>query len=224
MAGFGKITFVGEFFNQRIVNVCWYRSTAWLPGQGNPFDDVLAFVTAAAATVGADLRSCHTSDYTLLRAEGVGYDDSFTIVTSSPLVLTVNGIGTRGALQTNGAGNSCNIGLRCGEQTQINGIGHSKRNRGYMSVGPLADAWVDNYSHLVDPTFDGALEGLAQSLMAPIVIVAPAVTLTPIRIHEKWLRNPAPIPDILIFRTYSDVLGYTLPRVTSFRRSRMPEA
>lgn len=224
MAGFGRVTFIGEFYNQSIVNVFWYRSTAWLPLQGNPFDDVLAFVDAAATTIGADLRSAHTSDYTLLRAEGVGYDDAFNIVTASPLVRTINLPGIRGTLATNGAATACNIGLRCGEQVNISGIGKSKRNRGYVCVGPLADTWVDSYSHLVDPTFNGALEGLAQSIAAPIVIVAPAVTLTPIRIHEKWLRNPSPIPDLLLWRTYSDVLGYTLPRVAGYRRSRQPEA
>lgn len=224
MAGFGKVAFIGEFYNQLIVNIAWYRSTAWLPLQGNPFDDVLAFVDAANAEVGANLRSTHTSDYTLLRVEGVGYDDDFNIVTSSPLVRSVNLPGLRGALATNGAATSCNIGLRCGTQVQINGIGQSKRNRGYVSIGPLADAWVDSYSHLVDATFNNALIDLAASFMAPLTIVVPAVTLTPIRIHEKWMRNPAPIPDILIWRTYSDVLGYTLPRVAGFRRSRVPEA
>lgn len=224
MAGFGKVAFIGEFFNQLVVNTVWYRSSAWLPLQGNPFDDVLAFVTSVSATIGADLRSVHTSDYTLLRAEGTGYDDDFNIVTSSPIVHTINGAGTRGALATNGAATSCNIGLRCGEQVQINGLVKSKRNRGYLSIGPLADAWVDNYSHLVDVTFNGALEGLAQSVDDTLVIVAPAVTLIPIRIHEVWQRLPAPLPDVLLGRTYSDIMGYTLPRVSSYRRSRQPEA
>ena len=55
MSGFGRVAFEGEFYNQSIVNVFWYRSTAWLPNQGNPFDDVLAFVDAVIAELKADI-------------------------------------------------------------------------------------------------------------------------------------------------------------------------
>lgn len=224
MAGFGKVTFVGEFFNQAIVNIMYYRSTEWLPGQGNPFDDVLAILDAVIAHTKTAFLNCHVSDYTLLRAEAVGYDDTYGIVTSSPLVRTISEPGGFSGQTTNGAAVSCNIGLRCGGQVQINGIGVSKRNRGYMSIGPLSDSWVDNYSHLTGSVFLQALSNFAGVLDDNITVIAPAVTLTPIRIHEGWQRLPQPLPDVLVWRTYSDVKGYTLPRMASYRRSRQPEA
>lgn len=217
MSGFGKVTIVGEYFNQRIVNVLHYRSSEWLPGAGNPFDDVLAFVSAVWNHVRTPYLNTKDANYTCLRVEGVGYDDAYNIVTSSPLVLTVNEPGGMIAEDSVGAALSCNIGLRCGEQHLIAGALFSQRNRGYISVGPVGEARVDNYSH-VTSTYLSAIEDLAETLDDTIMLVNPAVTLTPIRIHRRYALG------VLTGLSYSDVLGYTLPRTASFRRSRMPEA
>lgn len=221
MAGFGRVAFEGEYFNEKIVNVFWYRSTQWLPAQGNPFDDVLAFVDGVLGKLQTHYLACLPTDYTLERAVGVGYSDDFTIVTSSPLVRTVNAAGTISGANGMGAGQVGIISLRCGEQVQINGIGHTKRNRGYLCMGPVGETNVDNYSHLTTG-YEGALGALAADCDDGITIIAPAVTLTPIRIHEKTL-TVGPV-HTLLWRTYSDVLGYTVQRVASYRRSRRPEA
>lgn len=221
MAGFAKIALIGEHFTNSIVNVFHYRSTEWLPLQGNPFDDSLAFLDAFLTKVQAKWLEAHTADYRLLRAEAVGYDDSYNIVTPSPLVRTVNVAGDITPLDTTGSFISATLGLRCGTQVQINGIGTSKRNRGYLSIGPVNEASADSYGH-VSLGYTTSLDNVAKLLDDGITVVAPAVTLTPIRIHEKWL-VVGPLRT-LIFRTYSDVLGYTLPRMISVRRSRMGEA
>lgn len=221
MAGFGKVAFKGEYQGQQVVNVFHYRSTAWLPGQGNPFDDTLAFVDAVIAKQKAAFLALMVNGYKLNTVEGVGYDDAYTIVTPSPLVRTVNEFGTAGAGSTNGAANCAILGLRCGAQTTINGIGESKRNRGYLALGPLLDSEVDEASHISGNVFS-LMNSLGALLDDGITVVAPAVTLTPIRIHEKWQTVLG--VKVLIFRTYSDILGYTIRRVASFRRSRVPEA
>ena len=221
MSGFGRVAFEGEFYNQSIVNVFWYRSTAWLPNQGNPFDDVLAFVDAVIAELKADFLACLPTDYTLRKAVGVGYDDAFEIVTASPLVRTIDESGDIGATLGMGAAQCAIVGLRQGEQVQISGIGKSARNRGYLAVGPLLEAQVDQYSHLV-PAMTSALGNFAEHLDNGITVVAPAVTLTPIRIHQKYVTVLGVRQ--LLWRTYSDVKGYSINPVASYRRSRQPEA
>lgn len=221
MAGFAKITYVSEHFTNTVVNVFHYRSTAWLPGQGNPFDDSLAFLDAFLTKTKAAYKALLPSSLTVLRAEAVGYDDAYNIVTSSPLVRSINEAGTGGAFSTTGSFISMNLGLRCAEQVNINGIGKSKRNRGYLSIGPVGETEVDDYGHLSSGTVS-VLNNFGQLCDDGITVVAPAVTLTPVRIHEKWL-SIGPLKT-LVFRTYSDVAGYTLPRKASVRRSRMGEA
>jgi hypothetical protein len=219
MSGFGKITFKGEYANQPVVNVLHYRSTDWLPGGGNPFNDVLAFVDAVILTVKPKLINTLPSGYKLNDVEGVGYDDTYNIVTASPLVRTVNEFGTAGTGDTNGSAPCMIIGLRCGEQVQINNLGKSKRNRGYLAIGPTIDGAVDVYSHISGIQF-ALNELLAQAVASPVVVLLPPCTLTPIRIHEKWTTVLG--AKVLLWRTYSDVLGYRINRVASYRRSRQP--
>jgi len=221
MAGFGRVAFEGEFFNQSIVNVFWFRSTQWLPNQGNPFDDVLAFLDAVVTKYMDDFLACLPADFTLMRAVGVGYDDAFTIVTSSPLVRDLNEAGYLSLSPTSGAAQAAIISLRTGEQVQINGVLKSKRNRGYICMGPVAEPYIDDYSHL-SPAYMALLDTFAQDLDDGITVIAPAVTLTPIRVHQKYMSVLG--HQILEWRTYSDVKGYTVQRVASYRRSRQPES
>jgi len=221
MAGFAKITLVSEHYTNLIVNVFHYRSEEWIPLQGNPFDDSLAFLDAFVAKMKTAYKTMMPASLTLLRAEAVGYADDYTVVTSSPLVRTINEAGTGGNYETSGSFVASTLGLRCGEQVQISGTGHSKRNRGYLSIGPLAETEVDAYGH-IGWGANNALDAFAQLVDDTIVMATPAVSLIPIRIHEKWI-GVKPVK-ILLFRTYSDVKGYTLPRMASVRRSRMGEA
>lgn len=221
MAGFGKVTLLGEYFNQKIVNVLWYRSDTWVPNQGNPFDDVQAFVNAVWAGIQTHFLACLSGDYTLQTVEGVGYDNSFNIITASPIMLTVGLHGSRTALPSNGASPCAIIDLRCSDQVQINGTGHSKRNRGYVAIGPLGDTDIDSYSH-IESQFDSALTSLGGDLKTSFTILSPAVNLIPIRIHQKYQNVLG--AKVLAWRTYSDIQGFAVRRVASFRRSRIPEA
>jgi len=221
MTGFGKVTFKGEYFNQAVVNVLHYRSDNWSPLGGNPFDDVLTFVDAVIAECVPAFLSCLPHDYTLRTVEGVGYDDHYQIVTASPLIRTVGSAGTNPTDVTNGAATCAIISLRCGPQAQINGAGTTKRNRGYLAVGPLTDSAVDNYSHITSPT-STYLDSFAQHVAAQINVPLSLIDLKPIRIHEKWTK--VGLLKILDWRTYSDVLGYRVNAVASYRKSRQPEA
>lgn len=221
MAGFARVAFEGEYKNQQIVNVFHYRSEAWLPGQGNPFDDTLAFVDAVIAHQKTAFLGAVPIEYKLNTVSAVGYSDDYSVATPSPLVRTVNEFGARNQTATNGAAGCVILSLRCGAQVQINGIGTSLRNRGYLAVGPVADIDVDAETHISGDLMAG-MSTFAAKLDDPIVVLSPAVTLIPIRVHAKWL-GKAPLR-VLVFRTYSDVLGYQVNRVASYRRSRRPEA
>lgn len=221
MAGFGKVAFVAEHFTNTIVNVLYYRSEDWLPLAGNPFDEVSSFLDAIDTKFRTAWLALQTQDTRLLRLEGVGYDNSWNIVTPSPLIKTIDATGTRNSLATTGSFISANLGLRCGQQVQVNNIGQSARNRGYLSIGPLAENDCDNYGHL-ESGITTALNNFGALADDHITVLSPAVTLIPIRKHEKWqgvFGNR-----VLLWRTYSDVLGYTVPRRVAVRRSRMGEA
>lgn len=218
MSGFGKFSIVGEYFGNAIVNVLWYRSADWLPFGGNPFEDILHAVDSVRAHIETAFLNVVPSNYTLLRWEGVGYDDSFHPVTPAQVTRTSGLSGTAGTFETSGAVLCADVKLVCGQQHQINGVGSSQRNRGYIAIGPVAETLVDNYGHLAEAWVLGGLTDFAQLLDDTVADVGGLTSLIPIRIHHKKL-GP-----VLLWRTYSDVIGYQLPRVPGIRRSRLPEA
>jgi hypothetical protein len=219
MSGFCRIILQGEYFSQAIVNTFAYRSEDWLPGGGNPFDDATAFVEAFLSHCKTPFLQCLNQDYTLLRAQGIGYDDSLNIVTASPVVITVNEHGTSSNPGTTGAIITAPLHFRLGEQVQITGIEKSKRNRGYIALGPMLEADCDDYGHLSDTFVNGPLTTLAGVLDDNLIVLTPvAATLIPIRFHEHKVLG------VVDGRTYSDIKGYTLPRRFGTRKSRMAEA
>lgn len=221
MAGFFRVSFEGEFFNQKIANIFHFRSSNWIPGSGNPFDDTLAALDDIIAKLKTPYLDCMSTLYTLENVVGVAYDDAYEIVTPSPLIRNVHEAGHYSSGTTNGAPSCAILSLRCGNQAQISGTGHSKRNRGYLAIGPLDDASVDNYGHLAT-AFASNMDLLGQAVDDQIIGVNLLATLIPVRIHEKWTTIIG--VKTLLWRTYSDVLGYSTRRVASYRRSRQPEA
>lgn len=219
MAGFGKITLVGEYYGNRVVNVLWYRSEQWLPLLGNPFTDMQQVVAGIMDGVQTVFLACMLSNYTLLRAEGVGYDDALNIVTYAPVTQTINLPGTHGTNEdSSGAVITAPINMVCGMQHQITGTGTNKRNRGYLAIGPLAEGDVDNYGHINQEFLNNAITDLAGQLDETVYIVGLLSSFVPIRLHKtRVLGLNAGI-------AYSDVIGYTLPRRFGRRWSRMTEA
>jgi hypothetical protein len=221
MAGFGRVSFEGEFQGQQVVNVLHYRSTEWLPLGGNPFDDVANFLATISTALVPSFLDCMSDGYKLNTLTGIGYDDTFHVVTPSPLVLTENEFGTGFTGATQGAAGCAIVSWRCGPQVQINNIGTSKRNRGYMAIGPQNDASVDDLSHISGALFT-KLEAFAAAVQSPLTNLLPPCTLTPIVLHEKYTTVLG--VRVLTWRTYSDIMGFAVRRVASFRRSRRPEA
>jgi len=218
MAGFGKFTFIAEFFNQLIVNILWYRADALQWNAGNVFENAQSVTDTVADLMTPLFRDIMVSNSTLLRVEGTPYDDAMNPLIGSPYVKTINMAGLLTGTPTMGAATCAIIGLKCASQHQITGTGTSKRNRGYVAVGPISENWCDDYSHLSAEYVTGKLKPLADGLIRKIDVLLPPCELTPIRIHQKRvLLN-------LGWMTYSDAVGYTLPRVVSYRRSRVPEA
>jgi hypothetical protein len=107
--------------------------------------------------------------------------------------------------------------LQCGAPTQINGVGSTLRNRGYIALGPIGEQDVDNYGH-IDAEFSlYNLEAFADALTDTIPDWLEALSLIPIRIHKTTVLH------IVTGRSYTDVLGYRVSRRFGKRWSRMAE-
>ena len=227
MGGFAKVAIVAEHYGQKIVNTFSYRGIGWVPGySGNVYDEVQKLISDFWTNIQTEWLGCHNGNYRVLQVSGVGLNDAYHIVTPAPCFQTINVAGslnTSAWLETTGSSVCANLSWALGEQVQINGVGHSLRNRGYISIGPIPEIGADSYGHIAQPMID-AIEDVAKKLDDTLIDIPNATSFVPVRIHEKWVYNVWPLPNVLILRTYSDILGYRLPRVASWRKSRQPEA
>lgn len=226
MAGFLKINVIAEHFAQSIVNTFCYRSVEWNPLGGDPFGDALKVMDDFWTNVQSEWLNSFNANYRVLRMEGTVHGNTFNIVNNSPAVRTVDatGLNTASTAQETSGSSVCAIlGWYLGQQTNISGIGQSPRNRGYIALGPVPEVFVDSYGHF-DPDYITQINSLAAKLDDQLIDIPLTSTFIPVRIHQKFGPKILGLPRVVLYRTYSDVIGYRLPRVASWRRSRMPEA
>ena len=226
MPGFMEIAIIGEHFAQRIVNTFAYRSTEYNPLGGDPFGDALKVCDDFWANCGTEYLTCFNANYRALRLEATVHQSNWDIVNNSPAVRTIDQPGAQslgGSLETTGSSVVGILGFYLGQQHQISGVGSSPRNRGYIALGPIPEVHVDSYGHLSNSEA-AAFDALGAKLDDVLVDVPLTASFTPIRIHQKFGPKLPLLQRPVLYRTYSDVIGYRLPRVASWRRSRMPEA
>lgn len=226
MAGFASIALVGEHFGNAIVNTFHLRSTDYSLGNSDPFRDALKVLDDFLANCQGEYLACHNSNYTLLRAEITLRNDAFVPLHGAPAIRTIQQAGTEtspGTEESTGSAVTAILGFMLGPQHQINLVGEAKKNVGYIAVGPVSEAYVDNYGHLTSEYF-GYLNALGAKLDDQLIDVPLAATFTPVRIHEKYGPKVPLVGRVLLWRTYSDVLGYRVNRRATWRRSRMTEA
>lgn len=216
MAGFAKVVFQGSVGVTDIINVCWYRADEWLPlSDESILEHLDALAVALRDSLGDDIRECLPNDYTLVNIHTTAYDDEFNVVDPGSYSLTVNEPGFAGALATDTRALTANIALACGQQTQVTGVGKSKRNRGHFALGPVASEFVSDDGVIENAGFIASLGGLADGLKQSYMSLFELVSFIPIRIHRARTLG------IYTGITRSDVIGATVPVKVGFRRSRM---
>jgi len=218
MAGFGKITVVGNAGGQNIVNVFWYRSEQWFPLLGDPFTTMQEVIDHWILVNLNTWLFCHPGAYVLQRVEGVGYNNAMVEQDGSTAVRTVQEVGTGNGGEFDSYALTANITWICGPQHQISGVGSSQRNRGTTAIGPVASEKISDSGHFVGNYISQDVDAAANTLRSQLVDFQAISNLTPVRLHTAVALG------IKTGTTWSDILGYKLPTKVSVRRSRLPEA
>jgi len=217
MSGFAKIAVLGQAGDQQIVNVFYYRSNVYNPLAGNPFEGMQDVLNVFWDNVSTSWLFAHPDAYVCQRLEGIGFNDGMQIIEGSNAVRTIQLPGTGTGSGFDSYGHTANITWVCGAQHQITGLGSSQRNRGTTSIGPVASNLLTDDNHFVGTYISADVNNAANALRLTLVDVLEWATLVPIRLHK------AVTAGITTGTTYSDILGYRLPTVAGFRRSRLGE-
>ena len=146
------------------------------------------------------------------------HDGTFDLMYQNPWTENVMEAGN-GPAETDGPG-ICAILKFNLEGTAILTNGIKPPKRGYVAVGPIQSAWIDNSGALTDTVFlpaDSRLNELGVALAGNLESLLPPVIFFPVRVSQKNI--------LCIWKpvSFADVNGVKVRRRTSFRRSRMIE-
>lgn len=224
MAQYHRVSIEMTCQGQAITNVLWY----WGTTNWSSLLDYTGFTDALVAELRENIwysTSSPTSDdqykmanllpndLSLTQWVVQSYTDAFALVTGLPQVYPDSGDGLRSP--EHGGPATCAI-IRTNLSPGF-GPGIGLPRRGYLAVGPVCDDMTDEAGRL-NSTWLPRWQGWADRLAAPIITESPAQTLLPIRV--RLTRVAGLITDI----SYRAIASCSVRELTSFRRSRMPEA
>lgn len=215
---FYDIVMKGRYGGQDIINIPKYRGAT-------VFDDIGLFLGAANALgaqflasvwdgLGAGIKHNLPTGYHLDTLEIIGYDSLGVLISSDPVIITVDEAGVLSG-ETNGPANCVVMNANL---EPVLGPGIGLPNRGYMAFGPLLDSMVDSTGHLTSTALDN-WNNCGVVLGNNIVTEDPVETYFPIRTRKVF-----GIGGLFEAYSYKDVSRFVANPVAKTRRSRLPEA
>jgi hypothetical protein len=209
----------GTYMGQNIVNNLYYRTGVGFDLDGLSLGGAKELALCIKNQVWPKWKFCMTSEYKLEDITVYPYHDgTFDLMYQNPWTENVMEAGN-GPAETDGPG-ICAILKFNLEGTAILTNGIKPPKRGYVAVGPIQSAWIDNSGALTDTVFlpaDSRLNELGVALAGNLESLLPPVIFFPVRVSQKNILGIwKPV-------SFADVNGVKVRRRTSFRRSRMIE-
>jgi hypothetical protein len=209
----------GSVHGQSIINNLYYRTGIGIDIDGLSIGGADTLGTCIKDQVWPKLKECLPGAYTLETIEVYPFKDgTFDLMYQNPASTRVFEHGTREDASDGPA--ICAIVKFNLEPTVILENGIKPPKRGYVAVGPIPSAWINDTGKLdetffVNPLFQ--LNALADALAANLESLLPPVVFFPVRVRQENILGVwKPV-------SYADVGGATVRQRTSFRRSRMVE-
>jgi hypothetical protein len=212
---FYKVVLNGRYAGQAIVNVLYYRlADEYVPGPLNfAGAEDLAFQVKQEIWT-PSLKGTLSDGYVLENITVYPMDAGFSLLYQMPYQMPVNESGSDTGVATNGPATCAIIRFNLEPTSPLNGI-YPPRS-GYVAIGPLSDAYVDNTGHIPTAALAG-WQGVADALSQNLENAVPPAVFYPIRVKQTKVLG------VLKIISYADISGASTRSLASFRRSRQPE-
>ena len=209
----------GSYQGQAVVNNLYYRTGIGFDLDGLSIGGALDLAQELKAQVWPSMKNCLPTGYTLESIDVYPYHDgTFDLLYQNPATVNV----LESGYLTDATDGPCATAILKFnlEPTQVFGNGIFPPKRGYIALGPIISAWIDNAGKLTDELFldaEGYIQTFASKLAMNITSLLPPVVFYPIRVRQlNILGVYKPV-------SFADVNACVVRRRTSFRRSRMSE-
>lgn len=214
-----KVVLNGEYQNQRINNILWYRTGVGIDLDGLTVGGAKELAETVKAEVWPTMRPNLPLTYKLADVTVYPFHDgTFDLMFQNPYTLPVAETGL-GNWATNGPAECCIIKFNL-EPTTILPNGPKPPKRGYVAIGPIHEGAIDDSGHITDALFNdpgATLNTMAAKFASNLEHALPPVVWYPIRVHQERVLG------LWKILSFADVQSAALRRLTSFRRSRQPE-
>jgi hypothetical protein len=213
---FYKVVLNGRYQGQAVVNILYYRlGVEFIPGPLNfAGAEDLAFQIIQEIWT-PTMKGLYPVEYVLENVTVYPYSTTFDLLFQMPYVLTVNEAGTQAGLPTNGPAGCAIVRFNLEPTSPLNGFFAPKS--GYVALGPVPDANIDNTGHLV-PAYQGFLQDIGDAMSQDLENLIPPAIFYPIRMKS------ANVAGVIRFISWADIASASVRSLASFRRSRQPEA
>jgi hypothetical protein len=213
-----KVVLNGTYRGQDVKNILYYRNGIAIDLGGLTIGGTVEVADAVRTMVWTPLRAILSASYILQSITAYVYDEgTFQLLYQNPITVNVNEAGMVQGL-TNGPAVCAILNFQL-EPTSILTNGIKPPKKGYLAIGPLTDAQVGIDGDL-DMSVPGSLYFTAVQLAMSnnVETLLPPAVFFPIRVHQDKVLG------VFKITSYADIRGSTFRGLTSFRRSRMPEA
>lgn len=214
-----RVVLNGTYQGQAVNNTLFYRTGIGVDVAGLAVGGAQDLANNVKSTIWPKMKECLPNEYTLENITAYPYaDGTFDLMYQNPATVNVLETGVL-ADPTDGPAICAIIKYRL-EPTTIVGNGPKPPKRGYIALGPIPSAWINNSGQIDGILFTDPMSKLnqfADALGANLTSILPPVVWFPIRVHQDKVLG------ILRITSFADVSGATCRRRTSFRRSRMIE-
>lgn len=220
MATFYKVVLNGSYKGKDNKNTLFYRSAAGFAAGAFGFGGARELAEEVKQEVVPSFLAFKPASYMLETIDVTPRNDAFELLYQLPYRLECNMAGTGAALFADTDGPALCINFKFNlEPTAIGPQTLTAPKRGYIAVGPVPSAWVDDEGRLaggVLQTASGAARTFASKISSNLESIDPPAVWFPVRVSEKYGATGAG----LLSWGWADVESATIDEYVSFRRSR----
>jgi len=223
MGAFYKVVLNGSYMGKDNQNTLWYRAAIDVGGGLFGFGGASELAEEVKQEVLPAYLEAKPTAYTLQTIDVYPLNELLQPIYQLPYKLEVNEMGTAtspAAQEIDSPGLALNIRFNL-EPTLIGPQALTAPKRGYVAIGPIPSAWLDNAGRIQSSLFGQAewvMTRLAAKLSEDLQSIDPPCVFFPVRVSSKV--DPGGVPGSPLAWGYADVSSATVDEYATFRRSR----
>ena len=220
MAGFYEVVLNGTVAGKDHLNTLYYRTALDPVGGLFGFGGASEVAEEVLQEIVPSYLDCHPTTYTLQSIDVYPRNGLFEALYQLPYKLDVNSSGTVVAGMQGFDGYAISVNIRFNLEPVLFGLqAFSAPKRGYISIGPINSALIQDSGELIDGVFTNPgsnLKLLAAAVSQNLESIDPPCVFFPIRVAKHF----GSVSGGLLGWGYADVMSASVDRWTTFRRSR----